>query len=259
MSDTHEDPRAELTSAARQLLAIEELLGGSYVPARPDELADVALVSAAPAATLPQLSADEKAAVLAEMNEGEVKGCTKCGLCTSRTNTVFGEGDADADLVFVGEGPGADEDASGRPFVGRAGELLGKMITAMGLSREQVFICNMVKCRPPGNRAPAPEEAQACWDYLIRQLQTIQPKVIVTLGNPSTQGLLQIRTGITKLRGQFRQLPDIGAGLAGIAVMPTFHPAYVLRQYTPDNRRKVWSDLQQVMGALGMDNPGASR
>ena len=259
MSDTHQDSRAELTRAARQLLAIEELLGGSYIPARPDELADVAIVTAAPtAAALPKMSLDEKAAVLAEMDETEVTGCTKCGLCKSRTNTVFGEGDADADLVFVGEGPGADEDASGRPFVGRAGELLDKMITAMGLSREQVFICNMVKCRPPGNRAPAPEEVQACWDYLIRQLQIIQPKVIVTLGNPATQGLLQIRTGITKLRGQFQQLPDIGAGLAGIAVMPTFHPAYILRQYTPDNRRKVWSDLKQVMGALGMADPAAS-
>jgi DNA polymerase len=204
---------------------------------------------------LPQLSPEEKAAALAEMDETEVKGCTKCALCKGRTNTVFGEVNADADLVFVGEGPGADEDASGRPFVGRAGELLTKMIIAMGLSRDDVFICNMVKCRPPGNRAPAPEEVQACWDYLIRQLQTIQPKVIVTLGNPATQNLLQTRTGITKLRGQFQQLPDIGAGLAGIAVMPTFHPAYVLRQYTPDNRRKVWSDLQQVMGALGMAAP----
>lgn len=255
MSDSFGDPRSELTQAARQLLAIEDFLGGPFVPSRPDSLPQIEMAGPSGAAVGAGMSRDAKIAALAAIDEGQVKGCTKCGLCKGRTNTVFGEGAADSSLVFVGEGPGADEDASGRPFVGRAGELLGNMIKAMGLSREQVFICNMVKCRPPGNRAPTPEEVQACWGYLVRQLQIISPKVIVTLGNPATQGLLDTKTGITRLRGNFQPLPDIGEGLAGIAVMPTFHPAYVLRQYTTDNRGKVWSDLQQVMGALGMELP----
>jgi DNA polymerase len=118
-----------------------------------------------------------------------------------------------------------------------------------------VFICNVVKCRPPGNRTPAPEEVQACWPYLIRQLQILRPKVIVTLGNPATQNLLQTRTGITRLRGTWQALPPIGDGLAGTPVMPTFHPAYLLRQYTVDNRQKVWSDLQTVMQRLGLKAP----
>ncbi len=258
MSDSFDDPRNELTAAARQLLAIEEFLGGPFVPARGDGLPEIELGGpSASTAVGASMSPEEKARALAVIDADEVKGCTKCALCKGRTNTVFGEGDTAASLVFVGEGPGADEDASGRPFVGRAGELLAKMIKAMGLSREQVFICNMVKCRPPGNRAPAPEEVKACWGYLARQLQIISPKVIVTLGNPATQGLLDTRTGITKLRGNFQELPDIGEGLAGITVMPTFHPAYVLRQYTPENRGKVWSDLQQVMGALGLELPNA--
>jgi len=258
MKTPSDDPRGELTQAAKQLLAIEELLGGPFIPARPDSLPGAVAfqVRAADAsATGSGLPTEDKAAALARIDNEEVKGCIACALCQGRTNTVFGEGSPDADLVFVGEGPGADEDATGRPFVGRAGELLTKMIAAMGLAREDVFICNMVKCRPPGNRSPAPEETAACWDYLIRQLQILEPKVIVTLGNPSTQGLLNTRTGITKVRGTFQELPDIGEGLGGIAVMPTFHPAYLLRQYTPDNRRKVWSDLQQVMDLLGIEAP----
>ena len=110
-----------------------------------------------------------------------------------------------------------------------------------------MFICNILKCRPPGNRNPAPEEVQACWNYLIRQLEIIRPRVIVTLGNPATQNLLQTRDGITKLRGNWLRLPDIGKGLAGTLVMPTFHPSYILRRYTPEIRGKVWSDLQTVM------------
>jgi DNA polymerase len=189
------------------------------------------------------------------MDVSEVRGCVKCALSQGRTQTVFGEGNPDADLVFVGEGPGAEEDRTGRPFVGRAGELLTKMIHAMGLTRDDVFICNMVKCRPPGNRAPAPEEVQACWSYLVRQLQIIRPKVIVTLGNPATKGLLNTAEGITRLRGTWQRLPEIGPGLGGVPVMPTFHPAYVLRQYTPENRGKVWSDLQAAMEALGLSPP----
>ncbi len=263
MSSTSNDPVA----VALQLLAI----GAEFLPALRNPLPmpefvpapSPAGVAAAPkgrtvaSATSVQdvpaeFAPEEKAPALAQIHEREVKNCTKCALCQGRTNTVFGEGNPNAALVFVGEGPGADEDRTGRPFVGRAGELLTKMIHAMGLSRDDVFICNIVKCRPPGNRAPAPEEVQACWSYLVRQLQIIRPKAIVTLGNPATQNLLKTTVGITRLRGQWQKLPDLGPGLANIPVMPTFHPAYVLRQYTVENRQKVWSDLQIVMGLLGI-------
>jgi DNA polymerase len=201
-------------------------------------------------------AARAKGEQLDEIDTGEVRECTRCALAEGRTQTVFGEGNPDADLVFVGEAPGAEEDRQGRPFVGRAGELLTRMIGAMGLTRSDIYICNVVKCRPPGNRAPAAEEAQACWDYLLRQLRIIRPRVIVTLGNPATKALLQTSTGITRLRGQWHPLPALDADLSGVKVMPTFHPAYLLRSYTEDNRRKVWSDLQAVMAELGLAKEG---
>ena len=261
--------RDRLISAARQLLAIEDLLGSGDLPADALQLPPIqwtapagesAPASAAgPATATPAagdgLSPEQKAEALAELDRQEVSGCKKCPLCRSRTQTVFGEGHPDADLVFVGEAPGADEDMQGRPFVGRAGQLLDKMIRAMGLSREQVFICNMLKCRPPDNRNPAPEETVACWPYLLRQLEVIRPRVIVTLGNPATKGLLDTVTGITKMRGQFHELPEIAPGLGGTPVMPTFHPAYVLRNYSTDTRGKVWSDLKQVISALDLPAP----
>ncbi|MCC6681294.1 MAG: uracil-DNA glycosylase [Phycisphaeraceae bacterium] len=178
------------------------------------------------------------------MDEQEVRKCTRCDLCRSRTQTVFGEGDPDAALMFIGEGPGQTEDEQGRPFVGRAGELLNKMIVAMGLAREQVYIANVVKCRPPDNRTPVPEETAACWDYLRRQIEIIQPRVIVALGAPAAKMLLETKVGIMKLRGTWQSFNMVQPP---IPVMPTFHPAYLLRAYTQDNRAKVWSDLQQVM------------
>ena len=240
----------QLTRSARQLLEIEALFGGQFLPAERCPLPPMET----PTTTGGAVSRQDKAPALAEIAD-QISTCTRCGLCEGRTNTVPGEGDPDARLVFVGEGPGHDEDISGRPFVGRAGQLLARMIAAMGLTREDVFICNVVKCRPPNNRAPATEEAAACWEYLVRQLQVIAPEVIVTLGNPATQSLLDTRTGITRLRGQWQQLPPIGEGLEGIAVMPTFHPSYVLRQYNEDTRGKVWSDLQHVMACLGLELP----
>ena len=240
----------QLTRAARQLIEIESLFGGQFLPA---ERRPLPPMEPAPPTGV-QMSSDEKPGALAQIAE-EISTCTRCGLCQGRTNTVPGEGSSDARLVFVGEGPGHDEDMSGRPFVGRAGQLLTRMIAAMGLKREDVFICKVVKCRPPNNRAPAAEESSACWDYLVRQLQVVAPEVIVTLGNPATQSLLNTRTGITRLRGQWQQLPLIGEGVGGIAVMPTFHPSYVLRQYNQDTRGKVWSDLQQVMAHLGLKLP----
>lgn len=179
--------------------------------------------------------------------EAQVKACTKCRLHEQRTNTVFGTGNKKARLVFVGEGPGADEDLKGEPFVGRAGQLLTAAITkGMGLTREEVYICNVVKCRPPENRAPLPDETQACTPYLYRQLDLIKPEVIVTLGQPAQMALSGIEMGITKLRGQWQSW-------RGIKLMPTFHPAYLLRN--PPVKKFFWEDLQAVMQELGIEKP----
>jgi DNA polymerase len=167
--------------------------------------------------------------------------CRRCRLCERRTQVVFGVGDPGARLMFIGEGPGADEDAQGEPFVGRAGQLLTKMIEAMGLTRSQVYIANIVKCRPPENRTPLPDEVATCSPFLLRQIAAIRPKVIVCLGTPSAQAILGTRETITRLRGTFR---DVG----GYRVMPTFHPAYLLRN--PPAKREVWDDLKQVMAVL---------
>jgi len=163
--------------------------------------------------------------------------CTLCPLCEGRTQVVFGVGDPDADLVFIGEAPGRDEDEQGIPFVGRAGQLLTKIIEAMGFSRDDVYIANINKCRPPNNRAPAPDEMDACMPYLLRQLDIIAPKAICLLGATAVRGLLDVKGGITKLRGDFIEW-------RGIQVMPTFHPAYLLRN--PPAKRDVWADVQKV-------------
>ena len=251
------DQATQLAKAARQLIETDVLLGGQYMPTGLNELPEIEMPSRTSAKQLqkmPKMTPDEKAAALENLRD-EICKCANCTLAQSRTNVVFGEGNPGAGLVFVGEAPGRDEDLSGRPFVGRAGELLTNMILAMGLKREDVYICNILKCRPPNNRAPAPEEVVACWNYLMRQLQIIQPTVIVTLGNPATQNLLQTKTGITRLRGQWQELPDLAPGLAGIKVMPTFHPAYVARRYTAEVRGMVWDDLKKVMNALGLKTP----
>ncbi len=171
------------------------------------------------------------------------------------TNIVFGEGDPQAELVFIGEAPGQQEDETGRPFVGRAGQLLEKMIVAMGLSRERVYICNVLKTRPPNNATPTAEESLACAPYLYEQIRIIEPKVIVTLGLPATHTLLQTQGTMRSLRGRWHGLPpalDEQIGIGGIEIMPTYHPAYLLRSYTEENRRRVWSDLQMVQGKLGL-------
>jgi len=174
----------------------------------------------------------------------EVAKCTRCPeLVANRTKTVPGQGSPYARLVFIGEGPGADEDVQGLAFVGRAGQLLTKMIEGIGMTRDEVFIANVVKCRPPGNRNPLPEEEANCAPYLARQLEIIRPKVIVALGGVATKCLLQTNDGITRLRGRF--YPYKGAQL-----MPTFHPAYILRNYTKDTRQKVYADLLKAKAAL---------
>lgn len=173
----------------------------------------------------------------------ELGDCKRCKLCSQGRNTiVFGAGNPRAELVFVGEGPGEEEDRQGVPFVGKAGQLLTKMIEAMTFSRDEVYICNVVKCRPPGNRNPEPDEIEACEPFLKAQLASLQPKVIVALGKFAAQTLLRDTTPITRLRGQWRTYQ-------GVALMPTFHPAYLLRQ--PDEKRLAWLDLQEVMKRFG--------
>jgi DNA polymerase len=174
----------------------------------------------------------------------EMGDCRRCKLWKTRTKLVFGEGNPKAELMFVGEAPGADEDRTGRPFVGRAGQLLTKMIEAIGMKREEVYIANVIKSRPPGNRDPEKDELEACSPFLFRQIAAIRPKLIVTLGNPATQALLGTRTGISRMRGEFQDYPRI----AGIKVLPTFHPAYLLR--SPDKKREAWEDLKKVRAFL---------
>ena len=170
--------------------------------------------------------------------------CTRCKLHKGRTQLVFGVGDAQARLMFVGEAPGADEDEQGVPFVGRAGQLLTQIIEAMGLEREDVYIANVVKCRPPGNRNPEPDEVEQCEPFLLRQIDVIKPTVVVALGKFAAQSLLRTTEPITKLRGQFHQIGNI-------RVIPTFHPAYLLRN--PAAKREVWEDMKQVMAVLRED------
>jgi len=185
-------------------------------------------------------TAGEQACETLEEIRRELADCRRCKLWTTRTNLVFGEGNPKAHLMFVGEAPGADEDATGRPFVGRAGQLLTKMIEAIGMKREEVYIANVVKSRPPDNRPPEKDEIEACSPFVFRQIASIRPRLIVTLGNPATQELLRTRTGISRLRGEFQDYPH----MPGIKVLPTFHPAYLLR--SPDKKREAWEDLKRV-------------
>ena len=214
-------------------------------------------------------STDAKQAALDRLRERHDRECPHCTTATYHTRTVFGEGDCDAELMFVGEAPGETEDQLGRPFVGKAGQKLDEMITAMGMARSQVYIANVLKSRPPENRTPLQHEVEGCGPYLVEQIRIIRPRVIVTLGGPATKLLLATEMGITRLRGiwstfEFADSPtaeaersDGAASMGGfcptprsIPVMPTFHPAYVLRNYTPETRRMVWSDLQAALGKL---------
>ncbi len=174
---------------------------------------------------------------------GDIGECTRCKLHRGRTKLVFGDGNPKADLVFVGEGPGRDEDAQGLPFVGRAGKLLTQMIEAMGLQRQDVYICNVVKCRPPENRTPEKDEVETCSPFLLRQLDAISPKVIVCLGSVAAQTLLETNRGISHFRGQWLEF-------RGTKLMATYHPAYLLRN--PSAKGEVWKDLQKVMAVLGL-------
>ncbi len=173
----------------------------------------------------------------------EIGDCKRCRLCEGRTNIVFGTGNPKTELMFIGEAPGRDEDLKGEPFVGRAGQLLTKMIEAMGLSREKVYIANIVKCRPPDNRLPLPEESAECFPFLLQQIRAIQPRFIITLGNLATQTLLATKVGITQLHGKFHDFH-------GSQLMPTYHPAFLLRN--PNMKKPCWEDLKLVMAQMGL-------
>jgi uracil-DNA glycosylase family 4 len=203
-------------------------------------------VAAPPPPAVPALAPEEarrRLDVLAET----VRGCTRCALHLGRTQTVFARGTGETGLCFVGEGPGADEDAQGYPFVGKAGQLLDRMIGAMGFSRDAVYVCNIVKCRPPDNRKPEPEEMAACMPYLKEQLELLAPQVIVALGATAVQGLFGTTEGITRMRGRWK----LYGGRT--PVMPTFHPAFLLRN--PAAKREVWDDLQAVLRQMGRAPP----
>lgn len=180
----------------------------------------------------------------------DIGDCTRCGLCEGRTQVVNTHGNHKARLMFVGEAPGADEDAQGKPFVGRAGQLLTKIIEAIGMKREEVLIGNVNRCRPPGNRQPTLEEAAICRPFLFREIAAVQPEVIVVMGNTALRNLLEVREGITRVRGQFQDF-------RGIKVMPTFHPAYLLRD--PSKKRETWEDLKKVRDYLDRHATDGSR
>jgi uracil-DNA glycosylase len=201
--------------------------------------------------TAPALSPEAKAAAFADLRQ-RAMACVKCShLASARKNVVFGVGDTNAQLMFVGEAPGADEDIQGEPFVGKAGQLLTKIIETMGLRRESVYIANILKCRPDtpgqanGNRKPTPEEMQTCIPFLHEQIDLIQPTVLVALGGTAVEGLLGKTVGIMKLRGNWQTY-------RGIPLMPTYHPAYVLRNQALIEKRRVWEDMMMVMEKLGM-------
>ncbi len=176
----------------------------------------------------------------------EAANCRQCPLAQTRKNVVFGAGSLSAQVVFVGEAPGADEDEQGVPFVGKAGQLLTNIITAMGLTRKEVYICNILKCRPPGNRTPLPEEIRLCEPFLKRQLSLISPQIICALGSVAAKALLRTETPISAMRGRF-QLYE------GIKLMPTYHPAYLLRN--PSAKKQVWDDVQLIMKEIGLGEP----
>jgi DNA polymerase len=251
-----EDPRAELAAIAASLrayVAWQQESGALGFPRGATPTATpTATATATPTAPAAPPSPPVDPLVRLPVLAQEVAACSRCGLAPTRTQTVFARGNPQAKVCFVGEAPGADEDAQGAPFVGRAGQLLDRMIGAMGLSPERdVYVCNILKCRPPGNRRPEPEEIAACIPYLHEQLALVKPRVIVALGNTAVAALLDTRVGVTKLRGQWKLYR--GQTL----VMPTYHPSYLLRPSAQqvEAKRQAWQDLQLVMKELGLEPP----
>ena len=223
-------PEENSLKTLRQLLEIEQTFGVQDWP--------VGTVSSAGG----QASNASKEARLAEL-ETQYRHCMECPLSVTRTNVVFGSGNSSARLMFIGEAPGFDEDREGKPFVGAAGQLLTKIIQAMKLERKDVYIANILKCRPPQNRNPLPDEIETCSPILLKQIEIIEPEIICTLGKFAAQTLLKVETPISRLRGRFHDWN-------GIKLMPTFHPAYLLRN--PDDKKLVWEDMKKIISELGL-------
>lgn len=236
-------PAADREPAPRQVIDVK------LPPAEPE----AALPAAPPSAARDRAASQQKLDAIRARYE---RDAPHKQFVTSFTNIVFGEGDPCARLMFIGEAPGEEEDKTGRPFVGRAGQLLDKMINAMGLKRQDVYIANVLKTRPPNNATPTTEEARLCSPYLFDQIEAIAPEAIVTLGLPATRLLLDSQSPMAQLRARWHSFRDSSGRL--IPVMPTYHPAYLLRNYTPAERAKVWSDLQQVMKRLGLTTQEAT-
>jgi len=242
------ESKPDISKVVRQHIEMAEFFsGGLTVKTLTAEHAETAVKTTRPPCS------PETIKELEELAE-ETRKCRKCDLGSLRTNAVPGEGNPAARIMFVGEAPGADEDAQARPFVGRAGQLLDKIIKACGLKREDVWIGNILKCRPPDNRDPRPEEIIACLPYLQRQIELINPEIIVALGAHAAKTLLDTPKAIGQLRGVFHEYVP-GMGKRPIKLMATFHPAYLLRNYSDDNRRKVWEDMKKVLAELGLPVP----
>jgi DNA polymerase len=229
MSEEYKQQALEIIATLRDYVEEQQKRGMRSVPA----VSQRAVERESPRPISSQLKKDYLQAVREEIGD-----CTRCRLHAGRKNIVFGAGNPAARLVFIGEGPGEEEDLQGEPFVGKAGQLLTRMIQAIQLDRNDVYIANIVKCRPPGNRDPQEDEIDTCLPFLKKQLAVIQPRIICTLGRFSTQALLGTKEGITKLRGRFYELES------GVKVMPTYHPSFLLR--SPEKKREAWEDLQKV-------------
>jgi DNA polymerase len=237
--------------AVEQHIEMENFFsGGQYIRSK------VVKMAYAKTAAKPTRNKGSSETAQKELEEiaNEVKQCRKCEIGSTRTNAVPGEGNAGARIFFIGEAPGADEDAQGRPFVGRAGQLLDRIIAAMGLKREDVYIGNILKCRPPENRTPKAEEIINCLPFLQRQIEIIKPDIIVALGAYAAQTLLETTKAIGQLRGHFFDYYP-GLGKPPIKLLATFHPAYLLRNYTVESRQKVWEDMKKVLAELDLPIP----
>ncbi len=255
VAQTATEPHAEQAAPPREPEVNADRAPSLLDGMQPAGATTSASASASTAGVPDEVAVAKAEAALAALREKYEADAPHERFVTSFTNIVFGEGHARARLMFVGEAPGADEDRTGRPFVGRAGQLLDKMIVAMGTAREAVYIANVLKTRPPNNATPTSEEARLCAPYLYEQIRIVAPEVIVTLGLPATRLLLESAESMGKLRGRWAELDLPASDTADAhtaAVMPTYHPAYLLRAYTDENRGKVWSDLQQVMDRLGL-------
>lgn len=234
----------DFNKAAQQHVEMEKIFSGGFI----------AKDSKVMAKEIEHKKAAQQAKIELEKIADEVRQCRKCPLGSLRTNAVAGEGNPAARIFFIGEGPGADEDAQGRPFVGRAGKLLDKIIVAMGLKREEVFIGNILKCRPPENRDPKAEEIISCLPFLQRQIEVINPDIIVALGAHAARTLLDSTKSIGQLRGHIHEYYP-GLGKPAIKLLATYHTAYLLRSYTHENRLRVWDDMKKVLAELDLPIP----